>query len=237
MEKLIGIYKITSPNNKIYIGQSIDIERREKNYMRQEFRAQTRLYFSIKKHGWNKHTFEILCQCSREKLNDLEKYYIQLYQSFNTLHGMNLDSGGADRIVSEETRKKHSERLKGKKPKMAGWNKGRKGIYSQLTLRKMSEAAIKNNPFRNKTHSEETKRKMSLSQTGKKRIVTKKWTEERRLMASERMKNFRHTPESKAKISASNRKRIISNESKKKMSDSRKKYFEKLKTKTLGFNR
>jgi predicted GIY-YIG superfamily endonuclease len=28
----IGIYKITSPSNKIYIGQSINIERRIKQY-------------------------------------------------------------------------------------------------------------------------------------------------------------------------------------------------------------
>ena len=29
---LIGIYKITSPSNKIYIGQSLDIDRRFKTY-------------------------------------------------------------------------------------------------------------------------------------------------------------------------------------------------------------
>lgn len=29
---MIGIYKITSPSNRIYIGQSIDIEARWKSY-------------------------------------------------------------------------------------------------------------------------------------------------------------------------------------------------------------
>ena len=29
---MIGIYKITSPSGKVYIGQSIDIERRWKKY-------------------------------------------------------------------------------------------------------------------------------------------------------------------------------------------------------------
>ena len=32
MKVKIGIYKITSPSNKIYIGQSINIERRFKEY-------------------------------------------------------------------------------------------------------------------------------------------------------------------------------------------------------------
>ena len=31
---MIGIYKITSPNKKIYIGQSINIEKRFKWYLR-----------------------------------------------------------------------------------------------------------------------------------------------------------------------------------------------------------
>jgi len=31
---MIGIYKITSPSNKVYIGQSINIEKRFKSYKR-----------------------------------------------------------------------------------------------------------------------------------------------------------------------------------------------------------
>lgn len=44
--------------------------------------------------------------------------------------------------LSEETKIKISNAHKGKMPKniVAGWNKGKKGIYSQETLKKMSEA-------------------------------------------------------------------------------------------------
>ncbi len=32
--KVVGIYKITSPSGKVYIGQSVDIEKRFKTYLR-----------------------------------------------------------------------------------------------------------------------------------------------------------------------------------------------------------
>jgi group I intron endonuclease len=65
---MIGIYKITSPTNKIYIGQSVDIERRFKEYKRLNCKKQTKLYFSLKKHGVENHVFEILEECSQDNL-------------------------------------------------------------------------------------------------------------------------------------------------------------------------
>ena len=48
----IGIYKIVSPSEKIYIGQSINIEKRwEKNYKTLKCKTQTKLYNSLKKYG------------------------------------------------------------------------------------------------------------------------------------------------------------------------------------------
>ena len=48
----IGIYKITSPSNKVYVGQSININARFKSYLRlSSNKKQSRLYnsFSYKK--------------------------------------------------------------------------------------------------------------------------------------------------------------------------------------------
>ena len=67
--KQIGIYKITSPSKKIYIGQSIDIEYRWKSYKRLHCQTQTKLYNSLKKYGSDKHKFEILQLCDKEQLN------------------------------------------------------------------------------------------------------------------------------------------------------------------------
>jgi predicted GIY-YIG superfamily endonuclease len=41
---MIGIYKITSPTNKVYIGQSLDIEKRFVNYKGLFCKQQTKLY-------------------------------------------------------------------------------------------------------------------------------------------------------------------------------------------------
>ena len=115
MNKICGIYKITSPNKKVYIGQSINIYSRWKGYKRLECKKQVRLYNSFKKYGIKKHKFEILQQCEREQLNEFEKYYVDLYQCFNSEFGLNLRDGGGNHIkMSEESRKKMSIAQKGK---------------------------------------------------------------------------------------------------------------------------
>jgi group I intron endonuclease len=77
---MIGIYKITSPSSKIYIGQSIDIERRFKNYKSlSQTKKQVMLHYSFKKYGINNHLFEIIEQCSIESLNIRERYWQDYY--------------------------------------------------------------------------------------------------------------------------------------------------------------
>lgn len=92
--KIIGIYKITSPSNKIYIGQSVDIFKRITYYKNNTCEGQTLLHRSLKKYGWSKHRFEIICQCGKSDLDILERFYIELYQTFNSDFGLNLESGG-----------------------------------------------------------------------------------------------------------------------------------------------
>jgi group I intron endonuclease len=94
MEKICGIYKITSPTGKIYIGQSKDINKRIEPYKNARCKNQTKLYNSIIKYGWNSHVLNVIHTCCESKLNELEYYYIKEYDSFNTEHGLNLTSGG-----------------------------------------------------------------------------------------------------------------------------------------------
>lgn len=100
-EKIIGIYKITNPKNKIYIGQSKDIKHRISCYKSAHCNHQVLLYRSIIKYGWNKHKFEIIHPCLREQLNDLEIYYIELYQCYNSKYGLNLREGGHSKMSKE----------------------------------------------------------------------------------------------------------------------------------------
>lgn len=101
---ICGIYKITSPSQKIYIGQSINIYNRWNEYRRNKCKGQRKLYYSFQKYGFDKHRFEVLQQCTIEELNNLEIYYIELFQCFNSKYGLNLMSGGNRPLLSEETK-------------------------------------------------------------------------------------------------------------------------------------
>jgi hypothetical protein len=116
MNKICGIYKITSPSGGIYIGQSIDLINRKWAYASMKCRDQPRLYNSLKKYGWNNHNFEIIHKCSELELNELEKHYIKEYKTFNTEYGMNLTEGGSQYKISEETKQKISKSHIGIRP-------------------------------------------------------------------------------------------------------------------------
>lgn len=171
--KVVGIYKITNPSNKVYIGQSIDVLGRQKRYSQNDCKKQIRLYNSINKYGWLRHKFEILCQCDESELNNLEIYYIELYQSFNTKFGLNLRSGGANGRMSDETKRRlslnHSPKSSGKGRKMSEETKRkistiRKGIvFSEDTKNKMRLAKI------GRKHTPEHISKSAKGRTGKKR--------------------------------------------------------------------
>ena len=76
---MIGIYKITSPSGKIYIGQSVNIKDRLRAYRGLRCKKQVKLYRSLVKYGVINHVFEIVCECEIEELNDKERYYQELY--------------------------------------------------------------------------------------------------------------------------------------------------------------
>ena len=76
---MIGIYKITSPSGKIYIGQAIDIERRRREHSKSACSRQTKLYNSIKKYGYSSHIFEVIEECIVENLNIRERYWQDYY--------------------------------------------------------------------------------------------------------------------------------------------------------------
>ena len=82
--KIIGIYKITSPTNRIYIGQSVNIIKRKSDYKSLcNCNEQHKLFNSLKKYGFKKHKFEIIHTCTPQDIDELEIYYISLYDSCN----------------------------------------------------------------------------------------------------------------------------------------------------------
>ena len=86
----IGIYKIENPNGKVYIGQSVDIEKRLHTYKSCNCKGQSLIYNSIIKYGFINHKTEIIIECSISELNDLERFYIEKFKSNNRNFGLNL---------------------------------------------------------------------------------------------------------------------------------------------------
>jgi group I intron endonuclease len=111
---MIGIYKITNPKGKIYIGQSINIKIRNNFYKTNNCKNQPKLYNSLQKHSWEQHTFEIIEECSLEQLNEREIYWGLHYNVLGE-NGLNLRLGNGRGLVSEETKQKQRKAKLGKK--------------------------------------------------------------------------------------------------------------------------
>ena len=82
MDKNCGIYKITSPSGKIYIGQSVDIQRRWRDYKSRVKGTQKALTRSFNKYGARNHQFDIIEYCDLENLNCSERFW---QDEFNVL--------------------------------------------------------------------------------------------------------------------------------------------------------
>lgn len=107
--KFVGIYSITSPSGKIYIGQSINIVNRWRQYKYRNCKEQPHLYNSILKYGFENHSLKIhklfWSDFDQEHLDSAEINLIALYQSRGyTL--LNLTSGGRKTKFCKETRDK-----------------------------------------------------------------------------------------------------------------------------------
>jgi group I intron endonuclease len=203
--KIIGIYKITSPSGKIYIGQGVDVLHRFYIYKKLLCKQQTKLYHSFCKYGVENHKFEIIHECNENELNDLEIKYINQFNTFNTDIGLNLLSGGSNGRHNDETKLKISEsRIGDKNPnygkkmsqeqkdKISIANKGRKLSKETIDRIIKSKTGVISS-FRGKKQSEEAKIKMSQAKKGK-------------CFGSDN--NFygkKHSDETKKKISESNK--------------------------------
>lgn len=89
---MTGIYKITNKlNNKVYIGQSNNIERRYKEHFNCK-QPKQKIDQAIQEDGKQNFSFEVIEECDETNLTEREKYWIQYYDSFN--NGYNMTKGG-----------------------------------------------------------------------------------------------------------------------------------------------
>lgn len=205
-DRCYTVYMHTSPSGKRYIGiTSTSVEKRWSNgrgYSTQMF------YRAILKYGWDNIRHEILyTNLTKEEAEQKEIELIAYYQSDNCDYGYNIEHGGnCVGTVSEETKKKLSEKHKGKSP-------------SEETRKKLSKATSGvNNPFYGKHHTEETRQRLSESHLGlMSKLKGMPKTDEHKQKLSETAKNrfvnpenhpmygVNHTEESRQKMSKSHK--------------------------------
>ena len=215
MEKICGIYKITNPNGDIYIGQSRNIFSRFKEYESSHCKRQPRVYRSIEKYGYKNHKFEIVCECEEESLDELEAYYIKLFDSFETSHGMNLTSGGRMIRVSEDTKKKVSRAGIGRVRSEETKNKIRNGIKKVW-----SDPAYKDKMCKIFNCPEYREKKSKLSKESMENPSVRENNLANLRVLHEKMRGVPVSDETKKKISDAGRGKIISEETKQKISES-----------------
>ena len=192
---MIGIYKITNPNGKIYIGQTIDYERRLRHYKLLKCKEQPRLYNSLVKYGVENHRFEFIWSCFKCYLTKWERYFQEMHKSTGK-NGLNCILVKTDEFSgghSEESKKKISEGLKGRtfspehRAKIAEANRNR--VISAETRYKLG------NGNRGKKQNEEWRLKGKVARTGLVR------SEETKRKISEAMKGKVKSDEHKFKLS------------------------------------
>lgn len=183
---MIGIYKITSPSGRVYIGQSWNIEKRWFKYRSDVSNLpQPILHASFLKYGAKNHIYEVIHElsssCTQQEMDKWERYYIEFYKG-RGVELMNCKEGGSAGKHSEETKRKISELQKGKRQANSGsFQKGHVQIMTQEhkeRIAKSNTGKVRNEETREKMkerrkyqiikHSEETKRKISIAHTGKK---------------------------------------------------------------------
>lgn len=251
MERKCYIYKIISPTRRIYVGSTFSTISRFRTYRNLKCVEQRRLYNSFIKHGVNNHIFEIICECTIKDRYTKEAYYGALYDVLGN-NGLNcsLPKNANYNTITEETRKKIADKSRGQKRtpeailKMSQWQIGRK--LPESTKQKLSEIAS------NRKHSDETKRKISEKSKGRtlnieqriklsnslkgrklskehvefiKQMNTgrKRTTEQIEKMRLSQLGLKKHTDESKKKISLANKGRSKSQDTCRRISETKSK--------------
>lgn len=116
---MCGIYLIRNTvTNKVYIGQSVDIERRWSEHKARAFNLNNNcthkpLYLSMRKYGIDVFTVEVLCECSPEELNEKEEYYIYYYNSISP-NGYNIANNCNQRVIKRDVSLKPHQIANGK---------------------------------------------------------------------------------------------------------------------------
>lgn len=171
---MIGIYKITSPSGKVYIGQSWNIFKRFDSHKRILHKRKCKFYSSLKSYGWENHVKSIIHELpedfnDQEILDNYEILYMELYEACG-IELLNLKTGGSHGKHNEETKLKIGKASLGNKysvgKKLSEEHK--ELLRMKASLRKHSKESILKMCRIQQQRSQKTKDKLSKSLKGRK---------------------------------------------------------------------
>lgn len=175
------VYAHIAPNKKIYIG--ITKMKVEHRWLSNGggYKNCKLFWRAIQKHGWDNFDHIVLLDgLSKDVACECEKFLIKKYKSNDAEHGYNCSEGGssgsAGYTMSDETKKRISEKLKGHRVSDETRRKIGEANSKALKGRKVPQEVIektKAHPngykgFKGRKHTEEAKRKNAEAHIGKK---------------------------------------------------------------------
>lgn len=222
-----GVYKIQSviKSEYCYIGSAVNISKRWNVHLRSLYsnkHENKKLQNHYNKYGKSDLQFSILLGCPKEDLIKIEQYFLD---SYNPYFNICKNAGNClGRRFSDESKKKIGESNKGNQKRLGA-------ILSEKTRQKIS------NSLKGKHPSEETRKKLSDSHKGNHVNLGRKHTEAEKQKSRENsLRNGNRPPnqlgkpkseEHKMKISIANKGKVVSEETRRKLSESGKAYFSK----------
>lgn len=172
---MFTIYKYTNiKNGKVYIGQTTKSLHERAGYNGSNYKESRRFYSAIKKYSWDSFVPEILATTDDSYYADEEeRRYINIYSSYNPEFGYNIEYGGVNSFnVGDETKSIISDNAKVR--------------YRDKTK----------NPMFGKTHSAESKKKMSECKSGNKNpMYGTKWNDNQKALCGTKGKKLNLTEE------------------------------------------
>lgn len=185
-----GIYQIQSKcyPKRTYIGSAVNIYERWRLHLldlRKDRHSNNKLQNHFNKYGELDLVFSVLLGCNNDELINNEQFFMDCNNPY-----FNICKKAGSRLGikhSEETKRKLSDLLKGRPSTTKGkklskehrrklskshigqvvWNKGKTNIYSEETLKRMSEKLKNHKHNLGKHHSNTTKQKISNSLKGR----------------------------------------------------------------------
>lgn len=239
------IYEATNEiNGKKYVGKTTkSLEERIKTHKYRYKKTDTVFYRAIRKYGFDNFKWKIILQCNDLKeLNKKEKLLIS-----ENLGGYNVAKGGDGgdtisnhpnlEIIKENVSKFHKGKTLSEehKEKISNAHKGMEKPWAKKTAKMMSKLNKgKESSLRGTTLSEEHKQKISKGNKGKKKVFTEehkrnigKANEGKKSSLKgktyEEIHGVEKALEMKLKQSKKRKNRVVSEETKKKISESMKK--------------